>query len=91
MEEKKELEDKQELTKARLERAHKLTGGLGSEAVRWSSAAEQLRKDRENLVGNIILSAGCVAYLGPFTAEYRAEMLNSWVGQCKTFGIPVDP
>ena len=38
-----------------------------------------LTKIVDNIVGDILISAGCIAYLGPFTGEYRANMCNSWV------------
>lgn len=43
-----------------------------------------------NLVGDMILSAGCIAYLGPFTSEYRHELQAKWVSFCKASNLPVD-
>jgi len=87
---KEELETTSAATKLRLVRAQKLTDGLGSESERWDAAAGQLRSDRTNLVGNIVLAAGCIAYLGPFTSEFRRDLVHQWVGECATLGIPVD-
>jgi len=84
-----DLEDQKNATTLRLERAEKLTGGLGDEAVRWSAAADQLEVDLQNLVGNIILAAGCVAYIGPFTSEYRNNLGTEWVQACQKLQIPV--
>ena len=84
-----DLEDQKNATTLRLERATKLTDGLGDEAVRWSAAADQLEIDLQNLVGNIILAAGCVAYIGPFTSEYRTRLATNWVAECKSLQIPV--
>jgi len=88
---KDDLERQSSVTQTRLGRAHKLTDGLGDEAVRWEAAAGQLEIDLHNLIGNIVLAAGCIAYIGPFNAEYRAELVNGWVTVCKSKGIPVDP
>jgi dynein heavy chain len=85
-----ELDAQQKATALRLERAHKLTGGLGDEAVRWSAAAKQLEEDATNLVGNMVLASGCVAYLGAFTAGYRADLIRDWVSVCAERGVPVD-
>lgn len=52
-------------------RAEKLVSGLGSEAERWKVNASLLEEDLKNLVGNIMLAAGSLAYLGPFTYNYR--------------------
>lgn len=64
-------------------RAEKLVGGLATEAERWKINASKLEEDLKNLTGNIVLAAASIAYLGPFTYNYRQEMLNNWVGKCK--------
>ena len=74
----------------RLERAGKLIGGLSSEKVRWESSVTSLGAKKENLVGNMLLAAGAIAYLGPFTSKYRKNMLADWVKQCQDMGMPVD-
>ena len=33
----------------------------------------------EHLAGDVLISAGTVAYLGPFTGEFRAELVKEWV------------
>jgi len=63
------------LTEARLIRAEKLVSGLSSESERWNVRAEELEGDLKNLIGNIIISAGYISYLGPFTLPYRMELL----------------
>ena len=87
---KDDLERQQKQTEARLERAHKLTGGLGDEAVRWEAAAEKLDNDLVNLVGNMLLATGCIAYVGPFNAEYRRALAQEWVAEAQHLSIPVD-
>ena len=72
-----ELKRKSELTEARLIRAGKLVTGLGSESKRWAESAKILEGDLKNLVGNIMLAAGFVAYLGPFTLAYRNGLMDS--------------
>lgn len=37
----------------------------------------------------MILAAASIAYIGPFTYEYRADMLNAWIQDCQTEEIPV--
>jgi dynein heavy chain len=44
---------------------------LASEGERWKVNATKLEEDLHNLVGNIILAAASIAYLGPFTYNYR--------------------
>ena len=52
-------------------RAEKLVGGLASEAERWKLNVVLLEEDLRNLIGNILLAAASIAYLGPFTYNYR--------------------
>lgn len=67
--EKKRLEDEIDNCEKKLIRAEKLLGGLGGEKTRWSETAVNLDKSLVNVVGDVLLAAGCVAYLGCFTTE----------------------
>ena len=69
---KEELSAQEERCKVQLVRADQLLGGLGGEKVRWAASAEQLGKDMINLVGNMLLASGFIAYLGPFISEVRS-------------------
>lgn len=75
---KKDLEDQIDLCSQKLDRAKKLIGGLGGEKTRWSETAKYLHGLLSNVVGDVILSAGIVAYLGPFTVDYRHRLVQSW-------------
>ncbi|CAM9220423.1 unnamed protein product [Chrysoparadoxa australica] len=88
-EKKEELEATAKRTQDQLARAEQLIGGLGGEAVRWKESASKLQKDLKNLVGNVMLASGCLAYLGPFTSQFRQDMAEQWIKLCKTQGIPV--
>lgn len=68
---KKDLEDQIDLCSQKLDRAEKLIGGLGGEKSRWSQAARDLFGLLSNVIGDVILSSGAVAYLGAFTVDYR--------------------
>uniref|UniRef100_A0A667ZHN7 Dynein, axonemal, heavy chain 1 n=2 Tax=Myripristis murdjan TaxID=586833 RepID=A0A667ZHN7_9TELE len=41
-----------------------------------------------NVAGDVLLSAGYVAYLGPFTGEYRAAMAEEWLRCFKELSVP---
>ena len=65
---KQQLERDVDLCSKKLDRATKLIGGLGGEKTRWTEVAEKLGKDYVNLTGDVLLSAGFIAYLGLYSA-----------------------
>ncbi|XP_053545345.1 dynein axonemal heavy chain 12 [Bombina bombina] len=87
-EEKIRLEFQVDLCAKKLERAEKLIGGLGGEKSRWSSAADSLQNTYDNLTGDVLVSAGVIAYLGAFTAGFRQECTKDWSKLCKSKSIP---
>lgn len=40
-----------------------------------------------NLTGDILVAAGALAYLGAFTNEYREELVQTWLSNCKSYDI----
>jgi dynein heavy chain len=69
-------------------RANELLNGLGGERDRWGQFAEQLADKYQRLTGDVLISAGLIAYLGPFTAVYRQRQMEQWVGSVKGQNIP---
>ncbi|XP_066529410.1 dynein axonemal heavy chain 12 [Hoplias malabaricus] len=87
-EEKAQLEFQVDLCARKLERAEKLIGGLGGEKTRWSKAADDLQNTYDNLTGDVLISAGVIAYLGAFTAGFRQNCTKEWTKLCKSKSIP---
>ena len=69
-------------------RAEKLISGLGGEKNRWMMCAENLKKAYDTLPGDILISCGMIAYLGPFTIAYRVENIEKWRMYVKNLQIP---
>uniref|UniRef100_A0A7N6C1K8 Dynein axonemal heavy chain 12 n=1 Tax=Anabas testudineus TaxID=64144 RepID=A0A7N6C1K8_ANATE len=94
-EEKAQLEFQVDLCARKLERAEKLIGGLGGEKTRWSKAADDLQNTYDNLTGDVLISAGVIAYLGAFTAGFRQDCTKLWTKLCQvnvtsfTLGDPI--
>lgn len=86
--EKANLEQQVDTCSKKLDRAEKLIGGLGGERDRWNKTAAELSVQYDNLTGDVLLSAGVVAYLGTFTSAYRQEQLAHWSKACTAKGIP---
>ncbi|XP_071083415.1 dynein axonemal heavy chain 12-like isoform X1 [Haliotis cracherodii] len=89
MTEKKErLSTQVDLCGKKLVRAEKLIGGLGGEKDRWTVAANNLQQIYNNLLGDVLISAGVIAYLGPFTSAFRESSTTNWVKICTEKKIP---
>lgn len=48
----------------------------------------QLTKDYENLVGDVLVSAGMIAYSGPFTPDFRQKLVKGWQEKLVELDIP---
>ncbi|XP_031357040.1 dynein heavy chain 6, axonemal isoform X2 [Photinus pyralis] len=86
--EKRYLEDTMALTAVRLVRAGKLNVALGDEQIRWEIGVKNFAIQLSNLIGDILISAGCVAYMGAFTSTYRKNLITEWTEKCKLIEIP---
>ena len=68
---KKKLESQVLDCSEKLVRAEKLMGGLGGERSRWEISVSNLALSYKNVIGDILLSSGIVAYLGKRSEEKR--------------------
>eukprot|EP00981_Chlorochromonas_danica_P012313 scaffold4815_cov184-Ochromonas_danica.AAC.1 len=62
--------------KMKLELANRLTNALGSEKIRWGEGITRLRTERTLLVGDCLLAAAFISYIGPFTKSYREHLMD---------------
>ncbi|XP_061640432.1 dynein axonemal heavy chain 1 isoform X2 [Phyllopteryx taeniolatus] len=85
---KNELDNKYQLCEIRLVRADKLIAGLADEKTRWKETVQHLEYMVNNVSGDVLMSAGYVSYLGPFTGSYRAAMGEEWLRCFKELNIP---
>eukprot|EP01041_Mallomonas_annulata_P000989 gene989-1935_t len=83
-----DLETQAKLCDQKIIRANQLLDGLGGERDRWGLFAEQLGNRYNRLTGDVLVSSGVLAYLGPFTAVFRAKQLEEWVHLLKEKNIP---
>ena len=60
-----------EQAERRLLAADKLISGLSSERDRWVIDLGKLQIERTKVIGNALLSASFLAYMGPFSWEFR--------------------
>lgn len=88
VEKKDQLEKKEASCKVQLSNADKLIGGLGGEEKRWNDTVENLKDAYNNILGDVIVSAATISYLGPFTSDFRNNLVGSWQESLKSYGIP---
>ena len=86
----RELEAQEKECTIKLERASKLIGGLGSEKERWEQLCVTLEEGQRNLVGNMVICSGAIAYQVPFTAAYRTKLNATWVQKVKGGTVLID-
>jgi dynein heavy chain len=84
VEEKKKLENRKELMRSRMNRALELTSALDTEKVRWSEQYENLKLHSSFIIGDSILSAASVNYLGALSQDYREKLIKSWIDYFET-------
>ena len=85
------LEHEVELCSIKIKRADQLIGGLGGEKIRWNDTIKDLDINYNHLIGDIIISAASIAYLGVFTNSYRKSLLNLWYNKLNQFNILYTP
>lgn len=44
---------------------------------RWGNEAQMLSESLENVVGDVLIAAAFIAYLGAFTVEYRQVIYHT--------------
>ena len=53
-----------------------IIAGLGGEKTRWTEMSLILEQTYNNVTGDIVLSAGVIAYLGAFISSYRDDAIQ---------------
>lgn len=89
-EELKYLTDQANDMERKLNMASRLISGLSSENKRWGEDSQQLRIDKEKLLGDCLLSAGFLCYTGAFNFQFRHDMVyGDWEQDIKEREIPM--
>jgi len=74
----------------RLGYAERLVGGLASENVRWGNEIEHLKTSQALLVGDVMVAAAFVSYIGAFDKDQRDELLEKlWLPDLLSRSIPI--
>eukprot|EP00981_Chlorochromonas_danica_P009567 scaffold2734_cov243-Ochromonas_danica.AAC.5 len=91
-EEKQIVEEQAAAGKARLSLAERLVGGLSSENDRWGREIDNLRDASTTLIGDCMLAAGFVSYVGSFDQANREFLWKAtWTIDLEERKIPLTP
>lgn len=74
----------------RVSRSMKLIDSLTSERQRWKESIAKFKPQRDNLIGNAMLSGAMLTYFGLYDLQLRETMLSSWKKYLKLAGIGFD-
>ncbi|CAF1153283.1 unnamed protein product [Adineta ricciae] len=75
MEKKRVIEEETAIMERRKIAADKLISGLSSEKQRWNNDLEELKRKLRRLLGDTLICASFLAYVGAFTFEFRKELI----------------
>mmetsp|Transcript_9661 Transcript_9661/g.9356 ORF Transcript_9661/g.9356 Transcript_9661/m.9356 type:complete len:345 (+) Transcript_9661:397-1431(+) len=95
-EDKRNVEEEAQNLQDQLDLANRLVGGLSDENKRWGENVQTYKKDRTTMIGNALVSAAFVSYIGPFSYSFRVKLWKDiWLPDIENRKIPftegVDP
>ncbi|XP_065818747.1 dynein heavy chain domain-containing protein 1-like [Labrus bergylta] len=57
----------------------------------WRIAAQELELNNQTLLGDALILAAVISYLGPFGPDTRTELLSKWRELCQSGSIEINP
>jgi len=71
VEAKQRVEDEAQALQDQLDLANRLVNGLSEENARWKNNVIEFKSERVSMVGDALVSAAFVSYIGPFSFTFR--------------------
>lgn len=95
-EKKREVEEKKRINEEKSRIAQELVDGLASNQIRWIEKKSKLETETLTVIGDTLIAAEFVSYIGAFSKSFREEILkNKWLPDIEARKIPctenVDP
>ncbi|KAH0569467.1 Dynein heavy chain [Spironucleus salmonicida] len=85
--EKNAINSNVEETGKKLLRAEQLIQSLGGEQIRWQQQQKDVEIDILAVLGDAMLASCCQIYIGAFTPDFRAKIVESWKLKLEELGI----
>eukprot|EP01116_Phalansterium_solitarium_P005286 TRINITY_DN1679_c0_g1_i1.p1 TRINITY_DN1679_c0_g1~~TRINITY_DN1679_c0_g1_i1.p1 ORF type:complete len:4594 (-),score=1709.56 TRINITY_DN1679_c0_g1_i1:318-14099(-) len=73
--------------KSKVDRSIALLAGLSGEATRWEQQRASFEVQMATVVGDVMLSAAFIAYIGVFDQYFRSALMDQWMEILDRFGI----
>lgn len=71
---KQAVEDDANKLQLNLSLANRLVNGLADENVRWTANVKTFEQEKLTMIGNALISAAFVSYIGPFNSVFRNDL-----------------
>ncbi len=71
----------------KVERSASLLDSLGAESKRWAGQTGQFAQLMRSVVGDCLLGAGFLSYIGPFDQQQRSSLLRDWGLALEALGV----
>ena len=96
IDDKQKVEDEAQQLKDSLDLANRLVNGLADENKRWKENVVLFKQNKLTMIGDALVSAAFVSYIGPFNSNYRSYLWkDQWIPDSLEKKIPqtegVDP
>jgi len=87
---KKRVEDEAQSLQDQLDLANRLVNGLSDENARWKNNVIQYKEERVTMIGDALVSAAFVSYIGPFSFRFRNRLWReTWIPDIVEKQIPI--
>jgi len=93
---KRRVEEEAQSLQDQLDLANRLVNGLADENARWANNVIQYKEERVTMIGDALVSAAFVSYIGPFSAAFRGQLWReAWLPDIAERQLPcttgIDP
>lgn len=90
LEDKRLVEEKRNLNFIKMQNAENLVNGMSSNQTRWSAKEQRLQSETLTVIGDSLLAAEFVSYIGPFSASFRKRIWkDNWLPRISEQKIPI--
>jgi dynein heavy chain len=90
MQEKRLVEEKRNFNLQKMQNAEELVNGLSTNQIRWSQNLARLQSETLTNIGDSLLAAEFVSYIGPFSSYFRKKLWHeTWLPKITDKKIPI--